>query len=105
MNNFNIMYRILKALERAMDYAEMDADALSPETLGSSKERLKSLWIMLANNGYVDGIVVKYYKNSPTPTVLVKNPRITLKGLEYLQENSMMRKCAHAAKGLIDIVS
>ena len=30
--------------------------------------------------------------------------RITLKGLEYLQENSIMRKMYHTAKGIEEII-
>ena len=32
-------------------------------------------------------------------------PRITLKGLEYLQENSLMKKAAELAKGVADIIT
>lgn len=32
------------------------------------------------------------------------HPKITLKGLEYLQENSMMKQAAAFAKGIKDIV-
>ncbi len=33
-----------------------------------------------------------------------RNIRITLKGLEYLQENSIMRKIYKTAKGIVDMV-
>lgn len=40
------------------------------------------------------------------PTILhLEQSRITLKGLEYLQENSMMKKIADAAKGIVNIVT
>ena len=40
------------------------------------------------------------------PTILhLEQSRITLKGLEYLQENSMMKKIADAAKGIVKIVT
>lgn len=52
MDNFKAVYKILSALEKAMDYPEFDI-------------------------------------------------RITLKGLEYLQENSMMKKVYNAVKGII----
>lgn len=31
--------------------------------------------------------------------------RITIKGLEYLEENSLMRRAANMAKGIKDIIS
>ena len=32
-------------------------------------------------------------------------PRITLKGLEYLSENSMMKKAADIAKGVLEVIT
>ena len=39
------------------------------------------------------------------PRVALTRPEITLKGLEYLEENSLMRRAADMAKGIIDIVT
>lgn len=44
MNNFNIIYKILKYLETAMDYDEVDMDFISPERLGISQNRWNSVW-------------------------------------------------------------
>ena len=37
MNNFNIIYKILKTLEVAMDYDEFDLEQISPEALKISQ--------------------------------------------------------------------
>lgn len=37
------------------------------------------------------------------PKVELTRPEITLKGLEYLEENSMMKKVSKVAKGVIDV--
>lgn len=58
---------------------------------------------MLANEGYVNGISVKYGAQGDI-VVTVNNPRITLKGIEYLNENSLMKKAANIAKGIVDVV-
>ena len=37
MNNFTVIYKILKALEESMDYEELDDNLISPEVLGITK--------------------------------------------------------------------
>ena len=39
------------------------------------------------------------------PKVALTRPELTLKGLEYLEENSLMRKAADLAKGKVEIAS
>ena len=59
---------------------------------------------MLTAEGYIDGGSLKRTLDGDV-AVSVSNPRITLKGLEYLQENSLMKKAADLAKGIADIIS
>ena len=103
MNNFNIIYKILKYLETAMDYDEADMNFISAEKFGISQNRWSSIIEMLAADGYIDGITIK--RGAQGDIVLsVNTPRITLKGLEYLYENSAMKKAANIAKGIKDII-
>lgn len=99
MNNFNIIYKILKYLETAMDYDEVDMDFISPERLGISQNRWNSVIEMLAADGYIGGILIKVGAQ-----INVVTPQITLKGLEYLSEHPLMRKAANTAKGIKDII-
>lgn len=39
------------------------------------------------------------------PRVVLTRPELTLKGLEYLEENSLMRKAADLAKEIVDTAS
>lgn len=103
MDNFNIIYKILKALEKAMDYDEFDMDFISAEQLKISENRLIKIWEMLCKAGYVDGVSVKYGAQGDV-IVSVSNPRITLKGIEYLHDNSFMKKAANIAKGIVDFI-
>lgn len=103
MENFKVIYRILRYLEKAMDYDEPDMDQISASALGLTDKRWASLMEMLASKDYVTGISVKYSIGGDI-LVSMSNPRITLEGLEYLQENSMMRKVAGLAKGIADII-
>lgn len=102
MDNFKIIYRILKALEKSMDCEEFNQELISPESLGISVERWKKLIKMLSDEGYIEGVHV-IETNAGVLVVKLLNLAITLKGLEYLNENSLMRKAANLAKGISDM--
>jgi hypothetical protein len=103
VDNFNIIYKILKQLEKAMDYDEFDMDFVSAEHLKISENRWVRIWEILVKEGYVDGVSVKYGAKGDI-VLSVSNPRITLKGIEYLHENSFMKKASNIAKGVIDVI-
>lgn len=103
MDDFRAIYRILKTLSAAIDDEEFDPARLSAEALKVSERRRNALLVMLVENGYVDGVETVRYRSDPDPwpSARLVAPRITLKGLEYLQENSIMRKCASVALGAV----
>ena len=49
-----------------------------------------NVMVQLHDGGYVKGISVKYFENEPT--VIINNPSVTLDGVQFMQENSMMNK-------------
>lgn len=103
MEEFSIIYKILKTLRDSMDYPEFNHEAISPELLGISEEKWKKIIIMLVKNDYIEGVSLIPILGKEVG-VKLKNPNITLKGLEYLEENSMMKKASNFAKGIIDVV-
>lgn len=103
MDNFKTIYRILRYLEKAMDYDEDDIDFISAAKLGISERRWTAIIEMLVKEGYISGIGVKRSADVET-CLLVSDIRITMKGLEYLQENSLMQKAANLAKGIAEII-
>ena len=66
-----------------METGELDKDRISSDTLNVSENKRRELIILLAEEDYI---------------------KITLKGIEYLEDNSMMKKAANLAKGVIDTV-
>lgn len=105
MNNFSVIYKMLKALERAMDYDEFDTSQISAERLNISYQRWEKILIMLAKSGYIEGVVYDQISSDYNPHIEEPiMPVITLKGLEYLSENSLMKKAANIAKGIKDVV-
>lgn len=103
MDNFRIIYKILRSLERSMDVDEFDQGLIRADSLGISEPRWKKLMKMLADEGYIDGVRV-IQTNAGEVIIKLVLPSITLKGLEYLNENSLMRKAAAVAKGISDFI-
>ncbi len=103
MDNFKAVYKILTALEKAMDLPEFDIMQVGPDALGVSKERWSRYLEMMADVGYIKGVAIKRDILGEL-CVDARNIRITLKDLEYLQENSMMRKIYNAAKGITEVI-
>lgn len=103
MDNIRIIYRILSVLEASMDIEAFDERSISTETLGITWARLLSLLRMLFQAGLIEGISVD---TDAAGNFLVSKgrPRITLKGLEYLNENSLMQRAMRMAKGIKDYV-
>lgn len=104
MDNFKAVYKILTALEKAMDFPEFDVGQIGYEALGVSKERWARYIEMMVDVGYIKGVCVKYNINGDT-IVEPQDMRITLKGLEYLQENSIMAKIQKAAQGITEVAT
>lgn len=103
MDNFKIIYRILKSLEKAMDLDEFDAEMISAESLGISQNRWNALMEMLAGAGYVKG--VSMIRSVGGNSIRLSHDfGITLKGLEYLNDNSFMKKAANIAKGVKETI-
>ena len=103
MDNFKVIYRILRYLEKAMDYDETDMDFISSSKLGISEQRWIAIMEMLVKEGYIVGIGVKRSAGGDV-CLSISDIRITMKGLEYLQENSLMQKAANVVKGIAEII-
>ncbi len=103
MDNFKAVYKILSTLEKAMDLPEFDMSLISAEKLGVSQERYARYIEMMLDVGYIKGASI--IKDITGETNIETNEmRITLKGLEYLQENSIMQKMYKAAKGITEFI-
>lgn len=104
MKQFKIIYRILRILQKAMDAEEFDAQCISAEALGISTAMWARILKMLVIEGYVGGVRIIENDACPLPTVRMTRPEITLKGLEYLEENALMAKAARLAKEISDTI-
>ena len=103
--DFRTIYKILSILQKSMDYEILDIRRLSADNLGVTEPRRRALLGMLLKNGYVEGFQTTQYIGDPTPNIEgLEGIRITLKGLEYLEENSLMQKAARFAKRIAEVL-
>ena len=89
MDSFKAIYKVLQALERSMDLPAFDISELALDAMGVSTERQYRYLEMLQDAGLIKN--AELYTNREGGLCL-KHPRkirITLRGLEYLQENAM----------------
>ena len=90
-------------LEKSMDLENVDIERISSNNLGISQQRWNKYMEMLLDAGYIKGVTIQKYVTGET-NVDAEDIRITLKGLEYLSENSIMQKMYKAAKGITDLI-
>ena len=102
-DSFKYNYKILKLLEKSMEYEEFDPSIIGYKKLEISKALWTNLIIILLDARYITGVVVESALDGTLPDIDCSNISITLKGLEYLEENSLMRKAANIAKGIKDV--
>lgn len=83
MDNFGTIRRILSYLEEAMDYEHPNMKFIAPEMLRITRQRWSAIMAMLVHEKYVDGLTVERSAGGAI-AVSGNGPRITLRGLEYL---------------------
>ena len=101
MDDFQIIYKILRILQNSMDLEEFDRNSISAGALGLSVPKWSRLMAMLLKEGYITGGETWNAMDCGYPRVALSRPELTLKGLEYLEENSLMKKAADLAKGIV----
>ena len=104
MDNFKAVYRILSQLEHDMDLPEPDLNKIDHEALGVSELRWVRYIEMMLSCGYIEGakVIRGMYGDVDYDC---REMKITLKGLEYLQDNSSMQKVYRTLKGIKETVT
>lgn len=102
-DHFKCIYRILSTIENDMDSKSFDIERISPNILNISEERWVKYINMLIDAGYIKVIEARYdiYEELD---VNINGLEITLKGLEYLSENTIMQRFYKMAKGISEII-
>lgn len=111
---FTTVNKILRYIERQLDGTVFDADGFAAERFGITENRFARYLSMLAESGYVTGISVtdngepdefdddihKYRRFG----IVLDSPSITIRGMQFLVENTMLARMYRTAKNIRDIV-
>lgn len=105
MDNFKVIYSILKVLDRNKGDEDFDSNLVSADTLRVPYKDWEQIMIELQRNKYIDGVMFNQTFTDKFPHIAEPiTPRITLKGMEYLSENTFMKKAANLVKGIKDTI-
>ena len=102
MTNFKLIYQILTLLDKYLDHEAPDWSKLSAEHFKVTEKRFTRIMRMLYEAGYIDGIAPIHLGGNGYDFKLT-SPHITLRGLEYFEENTMMKKACRLLKGVKEI--
>lgn len=99
MDNFKVIYKILRELEKNMGNEQFSVYTISAEKMGISFNKWEQLLIMMQDEGYIKGIITSQPLESMFRHIVEPiKPQITIKGLEYLADNSVMEKAKELLK-------
>lgn len=101
---FVIVFRILTYLYQCfMAGEDADVDMFGPDAMRINSGYWCNAMESMSNEGYVTGVVMAPRLGSVQGMKLV-NLKITQKGIDYLQENSKMKKVADFLKSAKEII-
>ena len=102
-DNFKIIYKILSQLEKDMDKTKVDLDAISYDVLCITANRWLNIIEMLYRDGYIIGVTINRDIQGDK-NYNCDNMAITIKGLEFLKNNNLMKKAYETVRGITDLI-
>ena len=99
MDNLKVVYKVLVGIETFMDGNRFDGTFL--EALKISEERRNRILQSMIGEGLIDGFERVNYPDGYGFKAV--EPRLTIKGMEFLQENSAMQKIKNGLKDIKDV--
>ena len=100
---FRIVYIILKEIYASKKQGvKVDLRNISSERFKINEGYLFTILIELLEEGYIKGFAYRNTKGTGRCVSSMEDIDITMKGVEYLQENSMMKKVFETLKEVKD---
>jgi len=105
VKTMTVIQKILDHLDESMDVEVVDTTPISWSVLGISEARWTRIITMMLEEGLIDGYISARSLGSPAYGEYIEDdPRITLKGIQFLSENSNAAKIWRAAKEIKDLI-
>ena len=113
---FAVMGRILSAIEKGMDDDSFNRETFTAARFGISENRFARILDMMIRDGYVSGIRIEDYgepvEDDPFSKqgeynrfgIKLDNPSLTVKGIRFQAENTVLMRAFKAVKGFGDVI-
>ena len=111
--SFAVMGRILRYIDKEMDSDSFDYEHFTAERFGISRNRFARLISMMIQEGLVAGLSVTDFgeRDREDPfgeecerfSIKADNPMLTVKGIRFQAENTVLMKVLNAAKTVGEI--
>lgn len=103
MEEFKIIARLLAAIKAGEKQNEFDINLIDSKVLKTDDSTRDMLAIKLQKEGYIEGLfIVDDIDNMPRPVIMwnASRPQITLKGYEYIDNSSSLKKAFKELKNI-----
>lgn len=98
-DEFKLIYCILKILQEYNETGEWKPALMTPEAFRVSKHYFNSMIQLMQEEGLIRGAEFEAYIGSTEDELDIGTPfHITMSGLQYLQENSAVKKAGEELK-------
>lgn len=97
-----IILAILKYLNDSLDEERIDFSKVNEESLGITHPKYCRILSMLVEEGFVKGFIKVHAPGVPYNQYKSKTPRITIKGIDYLDQNKSSSKVYDILKEIRD---
>ncbi len=99
MDDFRLMYKILTLLLACEEDEIWQPQLFSPQVLEVPPKKRDATLRRMQDEGLIDHVVFDCYLHQPSPVLdLTHAPTITIKGIAFLEENSLMQKIKQEMK-------
>lgn len=98
----DVVLAILKYLEDSMDEERIDHTKINEEALGISYPRFCRILSIMLQEGLITGFTPVNMSGSPYTQYKLMDPQITLKGIDYLQQNKLSTRVYGILKEIKD---
>ncbi|KKX52578.1 MULTISPECIES: YjcQ family protein [Brevibacillus] len=98
----DVIQEILEYLDKSMDDEVVDTKPINHENLGISHARWSRTIEMMLESGLIEGFSPVHRTGTTYTAYKAVEPRITLRGIQFLADNSNLAKLYRAAKEIKD---
>lgn len=103
--DFTVIYKILRTLQKWRGREDFEVELISAKKMKMEYADWEQLMIELQDAGYIKGLVYTQTLSDMFPHICEPiKPRITMQGIEYLEENGFMKKAADTLKAIGEFI-